>query len=316
MRFKVRGTALKSVKVNGKAVKWENVATAIGVPEIEIQHQPADRYQVELVWTGKRMVKPDLKNEYRQGDLLETDFKDAAITRLFDPQNVLKQPQITAGKLKAEITGTPGNRTVFVQLKGGTFSYWYPLCFELKTSEAALTQPLDLSTAKWSAEKFEPLDLSAYFNDKVTQIFNNKYLSPRPKTTTLQLPVQGIGDWPHPNLKPEINDTGLRKLAGSKNELTLPSGIVFKTPGDIALNNIVYTSQWDNYPQKVEIPLTGKASAAFFLLAGSTNPMQSRMDNGMIDILYTDGTVTKLALRNPENWWPIEKDLIFRWICI
>lgn len=309
MRFKVRGTALKSLKVNGKAVKWENVAAAIGVPEIEIQHQPADRYEVELVWAGKRMGKPYLKSEYKQGDLLETNFKDATITKWFDPQNVLNQPRITAGKLKAEITGTPGNRTVFVQLKSSTFSYWYPLCFELKTSEAALTQPLDLGTTNWSAEKFEPLDLSTYFNDKVTQIFNNKYLSPRPKTTTLQLPVQGIGDWPHPNLKPEINDSGLRKMAGSKNELTLPAGIVFKTPGDAALNNIVYTSQWDNYPQKVEIPLSGKASAAFFLLAGSTNPMQSRMDNGMINILYTDGTVTKLALRNPENWWPIEKDL-------
>lgn len=309
MRLKVRGTALKSVKVNGKEVKWENVATAIGVPEIEIQHQPADRYQVELIWAGKPMGKPYLKSQYKQGELLETSFKDVTITSLFDPQNVLKQPRITGGKLKAEITGEAGNRTIFVQLKSSTFSYWYPLCFQLKTSEAPFTQPLDLSAANWSGKKIDPLELSAYFNDKVTQIFNNKYLSPRPKTTTLQLPVQGIGDWPHPHRKPEINDSGLRKLAGSKNELTLPSGIVFKTPGDAALNNIVYTSQWDNYPQKVEIPLSGKASAAFFLLAGSTNPMQSRMDNGMINIFYTDGTVTKLALRNPENWWPIEKDL-------
>lgn len=309
MRFKVRGTALKSAKVNGKKVKWENVASAIGVPEIEIQHQPADRYLIELVWSGKRSVKPYLKSEYKQGELLETNFKGATITALLDPQNVLNEPRITEEKLKVEITGAPGNRTVFVQLKNNMFSYWYPLCFELKSSEAPSTQTLDLSTGNWSAEKIEALDLSAYFNDKVTEIFNHKYLSPRPTTTTLQLPVQGIGDWPHPTLKPEINDSGLRMLAGSRNELTLPSGIVFKTPGNAAFNNIVYTSQWDNYPQKVEIPLSGKASAAFFLLAGSTNPMQSRMDNGMINVFYTDGTVTKLALRNPENWWPIEKDL-------
>lgn len=309
MRFKVRGTALKSLKVNGKAAKWINVPSAIGMPEIEIQHPAANRYQIELVWVGKPPAKPDLKTEYQQGELLETDFKGATITKWFDPQHVLKRPQITSGKLKAEITGAVGNRTVFVQVKGGMFSYWYPLCFELKSSETPLARTLDLSAGNWSAEKIEALDLSAYFNDKVTQIFNNKYLSPRPKTTTLQLPVQGIGDWPHPKLKPEINDSGLRKMAGSKNELTLPSGLVFKTPGNAALNNIVYTSQWENYPRKVEIPLSGKASAAFFLLAGSTNPMQSRMDNGIINIFYTDGTVTKLPLRNPENWWPIEKDL-------
>lgn len=89
----------------------------------------------------------------------------------------------------------------------------------------------------------------------------------------------------------------------------LPSGIIFKTPGDTSKKNILFSSQWENYPGEVEIPLSGKASAVFFLLAGSTNPMQSRMDNGVIKVHYTDGTVEKLALRNPENWWPIEKDM-------
>jgi hypothetical protein len=43
-------------------------------------------------------------------------------------------------------------------------------------------------------------------------------------------------------------------------------------------------------------------------MAGSTNFMQSRMDNGEVDVTYTDGTSTRLALRNPETWWPIEQD--------
>jgi hypothetical protein len=36
--------------------------------------------------------------------------------------------------------------------------------------------------------------------------------------------------------------------------------------------------------------------------------MQSRMDNGEIVMTYTDGTSARLALRNPETWWPIEQD--------
>jgi hypothetical protein len=309
MRVKVRGTALKEVKVNGKAVQWQKVSSAIGTPEIEINSPSATKYQIEFVWTGKEMTRPVLQESYKLGASFETSFADAQITKIFDPQVVFKQAEIKGAKIKAVLAGEPGNRTVFVQLKRGAFSFWFPLCFELKPAAAVKDNALDLSAVNWAGKIMETQDLSVYFNDKVGQIFNNKYLSPRPQTTTLQLPVQGIGDWPHPNLKPEINDEGLRRAAGAKNEFQLPSGIVFKTPSNADVKNIIYTSQWDNYPTQVEIPLSGKASAAFFMLAGSTNTMQSRMDNGRIEVTYTDGTTEILALRNPENWWPIEKDL-------
>ena len=65
---------------------------------------------------------------------------------------------------------------------------------------------------------------------------------------------------------------------------------------------------WDAYPDSVVIPLTGKAYEAAFLMAGSTNPMQSRLVNGLIRVNYTDGSSDVLELRNPENWWPIEQD--------
>ena len=163
----------------------------------------------------------------------------------------------------------------------------------------------------WKGEKqvtLETVDLGAFFNDKVTQIFKNKYLSPRPAVTTLQLPWQGIGDWPHPHENFEVNDSGLRKLAGDKNEIALTKGIRFNTPGEKNKNNILFTSQWDNYPKSLTIPLSGKASHVYFLTAGSTNPMQSQLTNGEIVVEYTDGTADTLALRNPENWWPIDQD--------
>jgi hypothetical protein len=163
----------------------------------------------------------------------------------------------------------------------------------------------------WSANtrgRLETVDMESYFNDKVTQIFKNKYLSPRPQVTTLQLPWQGTGDWPHPLEMHDIDDSGLRKLATVKNEFTLPQGIRFSTPGTQGTNNILYTSQWDNYPKERSIQLSGNASHAWFLVAGSTNPMQSQLDNGALLVAYTDGTTDTLLLRNPETWWPIEKD--------
>ncbi|MBC7873937.1 MAG: DUF4450 domain-containing protein, partial [Ferruginibacter sp.] len=71
------------------------------------------------------------------------------------------------------------------------------------------------------------LDLEKLFNDKVTNIFKNQYLSPRPTVSTLQLPTQGIGDWTHPLKTATIDDKGLRERAGKDNRIHLPQGIPF-----------------------------------------------------------------------------------------
>ena len=82
----------------------------------------------------------------------------------------------------------------------------------------------------------------------------------------------------------------------------------FQTPGETGAKNIIFTSQWDNYPREVAVPLAGKSSHAFLLMAGSTGPMQSRFDNGEVIVTYADGTTARLALNNPVNWWPINED--------
>jgi len=156
--------------------------------------------------------------------------------------------------------------------------------------------------------KWEQIDLSPFFNDKVTNIFQNQYLSPRSPYPTLQLPVQGIGNWCATQVKANIDDSGLRRRARNTNKIVLPQGIPFSTPGSADKNNIVFTSLWNNYPNEVVIPLSGNANHAYFLLAGSTNPMQSQFTNGMIIVEYMDNQEECLPLRNPETWWPIEQD--------
>ena len=160
-----------------------------------------------------------------------------------------------------------------------------------------LTEP-DLSAP------FRPIDLAPYFNASVTDIFRNNYLSPRPQTTTLQIPIQGIGEWCHPQKTAEINDSVFRTKIS--NGIFRIAGVPLLTPAKG--RNIIYTSLWDNYPDSIVIPLKGKASRAYLLMAGSTNHMQSRIDNGLVIFSYTDGTSDTLALRNPDNWCPIEQD--------
>jgi hypothetical protein len=157
----------------------------------------------------------------------------------------------------------------------------------------------------------EPVDLASFFNDRVTEIFRpGKYLSPRSPFASLAIPAQGIGAWAgHVNATAGIDDTGLRRVAAANHgRLVLPNGLPFATPGPGEAKNIIFTSQWDNYPREAIVPLAGKARQLHLLMAGSTNHMQSRLDNGEVIVAYADGTTSRLALRNPETWWPIEQD--------
>ncbi len=173
-----------------------------------------------------------------------------------------------------------------------------------------LTHPIVKGKPVWGTDEpdlskpFTTCNISKHFNSEVDDIFKNRYVSPRPQTTTLQIPVQGVGEWCHPQYTPDINDSVFRTLIAD--DRFVVAGVPFATPK--AGKNIVYTSLWDNYPDSVVIPLKGKASAAWLLMAGSTNHMQSRIDNGLVVATYKDGTADTLLLRNPDNWCPIEQD--------
>ena len=154
------------------------------------------------------------------------------------------------------------------------------------------------------------VDLAPYFNDRVTQIFRNEYRAPRSPFVSLALPKQGLGAWAGlVNASAEIDDSGLRAIAaGNGGKIVLPNGVPFSTPGERDAKNILFTSQWKNYPAEAVVPLAGRARQLYLLMAGSTNPMQSRLDNGEVIVTYLDGSAERLALENPTTWWPIERD--------
>ena len=90
-----------------------------------------------------------------------------------------------------------------------------------------------------------------------------------------------------------------RRKTGGK--IILPDGIPFATPGQADAKNIIFTSQWDNYPREVSVPLTGKSSHAFLLMAGSTGAMQSQFDNGEVVVTYADGSTEKIDFAQSDE---------------
>ena len=166
----------------------------------------------------------------------------------------------------------------------------------------------NIEITDWNIEnqgQFNNISLASKYNEKVTEIFNQKYLSPRLEVPTLQLPWQGIGNWCYPLITSHIDDSGLmnKRKNGKVDFLGVPF-LIDKTD-----KNIAFVSQWDNYSVSLEIPVSGKGKKIYFLMAGSTNPMQSQIINGKITVQYVDGSTSELELKNPINWWPIEQDL-------
>lgn len=123
------------------------------------------------------------------------------------------------------------------------------------------------------------VNLGGFFNARICDLYNNRYMSPRPEVTTLEIPVQGAGDWCSTDYKPTLTDT----------------------------TNVVFTSLWDNYPDSVEIPIGVKAKYLNLSLFGTTNWMQSHIINGTISIVYSDGSNSIVSLVNPDNWLPNDK---------
>lgn len=174
--------------------------------------------------------------------------------------------------------------------------------------DTAWARELILSNEIISSEKQYPIDMikAKAFNANVTDIFRNEYVSPRPQSTSLEIPVQGIGEWCHPKFTVEINDSAFRAQAVN-NTVTI-EGVTFFTPQEG--HNIAFASLWDNYPDSVVVSVQKprKAHTASILLAGSTNHMQVHIDNALIIAEYADGSEDTLRLYPPYNYCPIEQD--------
>jgi hypothetical protein len=278
MRFKrlvlelpARGSKVASVAADGRPVAWQAMPDAVGAPRLRIELPFAGQARIEVAWRG---AAPDVQS---------------------------------GGGNSGGNSGV--TREGFRQVRQGDFSWWQAAAEATGTDAGTAAGSCALQGPDWTGGAriaAAPVDLAPWFNDRVSAIFKaGKYQAPRAPHVTLALPAQGIGGWAgHLNALPAIDDAGLRALNGT---LTLPNGLRFATPAGTA-PNVVFTSQWDNYPRDVTIPLQGQARRAFLLMAGSTNFMQSRIDNGEIVIAYTDGSEARTALRNPDNWWPIEQD--------
>lgn len=299
-----------SVIVNGKALDWKLVKPSVAKPRIEILAPAATSQDIVIQWKGSQPVATPDEVKVKSGDAIVLKA-GAPISGINDPQAALSDIRKEAENLSGKATGTIGHRTVFARVSQGKLEWWQPLSIEI--TEAKPTAPI-VFTTDWSkplpsSVKLESVTLDAVFNEKVSSVFKLDYTSPRSPYCSLSTPIHGYGSWCHPSGGFVVDDAGIRKLASeNNNRIVLPNGVPLATPGDSASNNIAFVSRWENFPREISVPLSGRASKLHLLMAGSTDGMKSRFDNGEVIVSYADGSITRLALENPTTWWPIDQD--------
>jgi hypothetical protein len=337
LQMVARKDGIASVTVNGQPGQWKNLDNSIGTPRIEVSAAPSRQFDVVVNWSG---AAPDVagagrfdatreqgilkwKGEPKEAgppanlEVIGSPIQDATHVRIRLVNNTNQEmkdsvalsygsketsasiaipPRGQSDEIVLDAAGIlPGTIPVTATIGGETFSgvvvNW------------RLPAPLDA--------KFETVNLTQAFNAGVTQIFQNKYLTPRSPGASLAIPTQGIGSWARPTASFTVNDSGLRSAsAAGGGRITLPNHVPLATTSTPLDKNILFTSQWDNYPHEATVALSGKASHVYLLMAGSTNFMQSRIVNATLTVNYTDGTSDKLDLENPTNWWPIDQDYV------
>ena len=185
------------------------------------------------------------------------------------PQQIVIRQNLGMGKYRDVVGTSEQHQTIRVKVP-----VKYP---EVTFRNNGFTEQRNIGTDEPTfAEKFHKQNIDYVLNDSVS---NSTYL-------------------------PEVNDSVFRSMI-VKDEF-IAMGVPFRTSA--TGRNIAFTSLYDNYPDSISIPLSGRYRQAWLLMAGTTNHMQSRIANGIVVAQYNDGTADTLQLVNPDNWCPVERD--------
>lgn len=205
-------------------------------------------------------------------------------------------------KIEEKSNITPGNNLIKADFEGiGIITAEYT-DWELNSKLGT-----ELSDAKM-------VDPDGYVNQNLTDLHKNTYditygedehfVLPKfyfVPDTTRSVTANGRSWWEPGRGAEESRYTPvITKLPSGGGTFVSDIGVPFKL-SDQDEKNSVFVSLYNQFPDEVTIPVNESGSKLYFLLAVSTNNMQSRIENARITVNLKDGTSEQLPLINPDN---------------
>lgn len=292
IKLPLRGTKVERVEMNGMSVDFR-IESGIGRSYIVVETDQIGKLSL-TVGHGKGRI-PVIKFPRKTviGGKLKFIPTDCEIVEYKDPSNCLREAAVNGMSLHAIAGDFSGWHTIFVRVRKEQWDGWLPV--DLHIASRIVRQTKRVMNGEWI-----PVDISAHFNVSLDAIHRQEYQRPRPTGYSIMTKLDGrFGwDWNQGGFgKVVVNDQRLRTGGG---RFVTGAGIPFLTPESGP--NAACVSMWENFPDKLIVPLDGKAEELAVFLIGVTNPMQSRVENGRLTVEYTDGKIHDVSLVPPVNF--------------
>lgn len=293
-------TQILSVIVNGAPAKTESLP-GFGTSIVKVQIPHTTNAEVRITCGDAVHTFPARQITANVGDPLNLTEDGGTILDVHDPQNVLSHFTISNWSLAGTVATNPGDHLLFALTQLGDTRQWREIKIHVTDTAGDAVAAAKLVSDIPKNAKWESIDMQSAFNGDIRMIYQQQYLSPRPNTCSLRLATDGYGTW-QMVLSPRYHPPQIG-LENATNPIVTGRGVPFAFGG--GSKNIAFTSRWDNWPHSVSVPVNRKGDAVFFLLCGSTNPMEVQIANAELRMEYSDGVVEKLEIVPPMNFWTL-----------
>ncbi len=305
VRIPVSTRAVSAVTVDGKPVQWE-LLPGFGRSIVKLSIPSTASASVKVTTRDALKAYSPVSLSGNSSQPVRLQAEDGKIVDFHDPQKVLSKAKLENGAITGVLTANAGDHLVFGLTQVGETTQWR--LFKIHVTDlkadaelAAKTTPPVPTNARWEEVALDPV-----LNGDIRTIYQQQYLSPRPNTCSLRLATDGYSTWQmalgglHP---PQIDFSNIKALLDKSGRIVAGNGVPFLAPGET--KNIAFTSRWDNWPKQVTVDVHKTGDSVWFLVCGSTNPMQVRIPNAELRMTYEDGLVEKLELVPPFNFWAL-----------
>lgn len=305
LELPLRLTDVEGVTLDGEPLQeigadgGYGIRPGIGLCSLVVRSPAGGSRALEIRHAGSPPPMVQGPGRVASGDAVSAEIIGGTLEGFLDPTSCLQDPATTPTSLHGRVSGTPGNHTVFLRAARGDWRGWMPL--DLVVAES----PRPALSAAGIPACWEPLDIGGHLRLPLDEIHRQEFRSPRPASYSIMTSLNGrFGwDWNQRGYNAvEVDDRLLRSCGGI---IRSTSGIPFLTPPSGP--NVACASVWDHFPTELVVPLRGRAEEIALFLVGVTNPMQSRVENGRVEVRYADadpggaGGVTE-SLVNPVSF--------------
>ncbi len=300
----VSARSVRAVTVNGKPSKWVFVP-GFGRSIVKLAVPNSASASVEITCQDLLKTYPATYISGNSGDSVTLQAEDAKIVDFHDPQGALKNARVESGSIIGVLTTNAGDHLVFGLAEVGEAQQWR--LFKLHATDVQADKYIvDKTQVEVPANvHWNTVDIQPVLNGDIRTIYKQKYLSPRPNTCSLRLAVDGYSTWQMSgggeSRAPEISLNDVPSLTDGKGHILAGKNVPFLWSN--GNTNIAFTSQWDNWPKQITMPVNKTGNAVWFLLCGTTDPMEVRIANAELRLKYADGVVEKLEIVPPMNFW-------------